>query len=53
MVDVPYSAPFPVRLFLPALKLLVYMENGVTTVLAVLLVLPLVLEFHPCADSAI
>jgi len=53
MVDAPSSALLRARILLPALKLHVCMENGAITVLAVLLVLPLVKEFPLCADNAI
>jgi hypothetical protein len=54
MVDAPSSALLLARILLPALKLHACMENGATTVLAVLLVLPpVVKEFPLCAANAI
>jgi hypothetical protein len=50
-VDAPSSALLSARILLLVLKLRACMENGATTVLAVLLVLPLVKEFPLCADS--
>jgi hypothetical protein len=53
MVDVRSSVLLPAKILLPALKLLAFLENGATTVLAVLLALLLVNQFPLNADSAI
>jgi hypothetical protein len=53
MVDAPSSALLIARILLPALKLHACMENGATTVLAVLLVLLPVKEFPLCVVNAI
>jgi hypothetical protein len=53
MVDALSSVLLPAKILLPALKLHACMVNGATTVLAVLLALPLVNQFPLNADSVI